>query len=81
MIALRYVPLRRMICRIHALQKPSESIADVAQALNGSRQWVHAGNHEEESEFTFGDDYTQTTGCIYPGLQGGTGGDCARSFM
>ena len=40
-----------------------------------------AGNHEEEMELEFGDDYTETTGCMYPGLMGGTGGDCARAFL
>ena len=29
----------------------------------------------------FGDDYTATTVCIYPGAIGGTGGDCARAFL
>ena len=32
-------------------------------------------------ELEFGDDYTQTTGCVYPGLMGGDGGDCARAFL
>ena len=42
---------------------------------------VHrAGNHEEESEFTFGDDYTMTTGCNYPGADG-VHPDCARAFV
>lgn len=40
-----------------------------------------AGNHEEEMELEFGDDYTQTTGCVYPGLVGAKGGDCARAFL
>ncbi len=32
-------------------------------------------------ELEFGDDYTQTTGCVYPGLVGAKGGDCARAFL
>ena len=51
------------------------------QCVSEKASILFAGNHEEESEFTFGDDYTMTTGCAYPGLIGGTGGDCARSFM
>ncbi len=40
-----------------------------------------AGNHEEESEDVFGNDYIAQTGCEYPGHIGGAAGDCARSFM
>ena len=32
-------------------------------------------------ELEFGDDYTEFTGCVYPGLMGGSGGDCARAFL
>ncbi len=36
---------------------------------------VSSGNHEEESEFVFGDDTTRITACNYGSS------DCARSWL
>ena len=70
-----------LTCNLAPMEPLDTAQAGIAALLSWLPRLLFAGNHEEESEFVFGDDITRLTSCEYPGHAGGAAGDCARAFM